>query len=343
MIIDKDYCMSSYLVLRYVFDQNKCFAEGIYPKMTSVEDKVKYKIFSSKDIDKAIIDSLEPVLDNKLGIMLSGGMDSAILASYLPRGTKAYTIKNIAEGAINEVDRASRYADINHLDLHIVEVTWDDYIKYAPICMKNKGMPIHSIEPLIMKSALTAKADGCTKLLFGESADSVFGGLDKLLSREWTLNEFYSRYSTVLPENALVNPISIYDAFIPYVENGKINVHNYLSHIYKFESINSYINVCNIVGIELVAPYSQMIMATPLDLSRIKNGESKYLIRELYNQRYKDINMAIKLPMPRAVAIWLNDWEGPKRPEFIPGCADNLSGDKRWVLYCLENFLNMID
>ncbi|MBQ9950452.1 MAG: asparagine synthase [Clostridia bacterium] len=341
MTVDKNYCMSSYLMLRCVLDQNKCFKVGIIPNMQPIE--TKYYVKTSKDIEKAILAVLEEKLDSKMGLMLSGGMDSAILASYMPRGTKAYTIKNIAEGSINEVERAQRYADINHLDLHVVEVTWEDYSELMPLCMKRKGMPIHSIEPLILKSALQAKSDGCTKLLFGESADCVFGGLDGLLSREWTLREYYERYCTVMPEAALKEPVVFYDAFTPYLENGNVNVHNFLSHTFRYESVNSYLNACDMAGIEFVAPYAQMEMSEPLDLQRIRSGESKYLIRELYNSRYAGLDMAKKLPMPRAVSIWLKDWQGPVRPEFIEGCAEGLRGDQRWVLYCLEKFLDLIE
>lgn len=46
--------------------------------------------------------------------------------------------------------------------------------------------------------------------------------------------------------------------------------------------------------------------------------------------------------MPRAVNQWMKDWEGPKRAEFIKGCADGLTGEQRFMIYSLERFLNLI-
>ena len=39
---------------------------------------------------------------------------------------------------------------------------------------------------------------------------------------------------------------------------------------------------------------------------------------------------------------WMKDWEGPKRAEFIKGCADGLTGEQRFMIYSLERFLNLI-
>ena len=47
--------------------------------------------------------------------------------------------------------------------------------------------------------------------------------------------------------------------------------------------------------------------------------------------------------MPRAVGIWLADWDGPTREEFLPGCVEGLKADQKWLLYSLEMFLNMLD
>ena len=86
-----------------------------------------------------------------------------------------------------------------------------------------------------------------------------------------------------------------------------------------------------------------MKMNIPIDLERIRNGESKYLIRELFAKRYHNAKPAVKLPMPRGVGQWLANWKGPVRDEFIPGCVEGLKGDQKWQLYCLEQFLNLLD
>jgi hypothetical protein len=95
--VDKYFCMSSFLTFRYIFDEHKIFKEGIERTVYPLPEK-KYMIRSADDIDVVIEKVLSPVVDKQTGIMLSGGMDSAILASYLPAGTKAYTLENLVEG-----------------------------------------------------------------------------------------------------------------------------------------------------------------------------------------------------------------------------------------------------
>ena len=77
-------------------------------------------------------------------------------------------------------------------------------------------------------------------------------------------------------------------------------------------------------------------------MKRIRAGESKYVIRELYKKKYPDLSLPEKLPMPRPVDIYFKDWQGPTRPEFRRDIdMSALTGNQKWLLYCLEQFLNM--
>jgi asparagine synthetase B (glutamine-hydrolysing) len=344
MIADKDYCMSSFLTLRYIADENKTFKEGLKRPVYPLPSK-KYNIRSANDIDRAIQEILYPILNNPLrvGIMLSGGMDSAILASYLPPGIKAYTLECQADGSKKETDEAAYFADRRKLEHHIVKITWDDYKKYTPLCMMTKCAPCHSIEPMIYKAAKQARSDGCTQLIFGESADVKFGGMDGLLSKDWKKDEFISRYTYIDPRKILKNPIVVTEPFEKYAQSDSYDAHGFVSNFFFKEGINSYSNACTAADIAFIAPYAHMQLDVPLDLQRIRNGESKYLIRELFAKRYPHSMPAVKLPMPRAVGIWLQDWKGPTREEFLPHCIDNLKGDQKWLVYVLEWFLNMLD
>lgn len=106
------------------------------------------------------------------------------------------------------------------------------------------------------------------------------------------------------------------------------------------ESLNSYTNAFKIAGIEYLDPYSYMKMAEPLDLNRIRNDEPKYMVRELFAKRYPTLDIPTKIPMPRAMNQWLKDYK-VSRPEFIPNCTENMTGDQKWLCWCLEQFLNM--
>ena len=48
------------------------------------------------------------------------------------------------------------------------------------------------------------------------------------------------------------------------------------------ESITSYLNAFECAGIDCYMPYAHMRMSIPLDLNRIRNGEPKYIVRELF-------------------------------------------------------------
>jgi asparagine synthetase B (glutamine-hydrolysing) len=342
LLVDKNYCMSSFLTFRFIFDKTKIFKEGIeranYPL-----PEIKYMIHSSDDINMAIQDVLLPVIDDKTGIMLSGGMDSAILASYLPAGTKAYTLESQAEVAKKETKEAQSFAEICNLEHHVIEITWEDYEKYAPLCMKQKGTPIHSIEPMIYKAAMQAKTDGCTKLIFGENADIKFGGMDGLLAKEWKKAEFKKRYTYVEPSKVLKNPVDISQPFDSYEKENYYDSNGFINEYFLFEAHNTYSNACKTAEIEYITPFVYMQMGITLDLQRVRNGDSKYLIRELFLKRYPNSIPAVKLPMPRGVGIWLKDWKGPVRDEFLPDCVNDLTGDQKWYVYVLEWFLNLID
>jgi len=50
---------------------------------------------------------------------------------------------------INVTDESSlarRWADLNQLDHEVIDISWEDIVTAAKVCMKQKGAPIHSIE-----------------------------------------------------------------------------------------------------------------------------------------------------------------------------------------------------
>ena len=84
-------------------------------------------------------------------------------------------------------------------------------------------------------------------------------------------------------------------------------------------------------------------MGEQLDMNRVRNGEPKYLVRELYALKYPELLVPNKIPMPRPVDMIFKEWQGPKRKEFrddIP--MHQLTGNQKWQLWCAEQFLNSI-
>ena len=345
MTVDKTYCMSSFLMLRTVIDKDKCFKENCIPKHFSMKS-LREPVSNAAELEEKLRFHVENACKNgKAALALSGGIDSAILAKFMPKGSVAYTFKCVVDGVevTDETPAAKRYAEACGLEHRIVEIYWEDFEKYAKELMHHKGAPIHSIEVQIYKASLMAKRDGFDTLIFGESADANFGGLNGLLSREWTAPDFIDRFSYVLPHRALKDPRIITEPFSAYSKDGFVDVHNFIRHVFFEESMGSYENATELGGIKLCAPYAETYMAPPLDYERVRSGDSKYFVREIFRKYYPDFIAPPKTPMPRPMNEWMQNWKGPTRPEFWPHCTAGMTGDQKWLVYILEKFMDLFD
>lgn len=344
-IVDREFCMSSWLMYRTIVDRNKCFVEGIKDfHVTPPEGRVPIRC--SWELEDALRQEVNKATQGrKVALALSGGIDSAILAKMMPRGSVAYTFKCIVPGVevTDETEQAAKYAEECGLEHRIVEVYWDDMEKMAPVLMYHKGSPCHSIEVQIYKACLKAKADGMDGMIYGESADIVYGGMSGLLSKDRTVGDIIDRYSYVLPYKVLRNPLLITEPYTRWEKDGYVDVHRFLNGTMYEEAINSYEDACATAQMQLIMPYSKTFLDTELDYERIRGGENKYLVREIFNRLYLGWEVPTKTPMPRPLNEWMKNWCGPERPEFWPHCTDDMTGDQKWYVYVLERFLNMID
>lgn len=271
-------------------------------------------------------------------------MDSAILASYLP-GCDAYTFRFLGgDYQKEELQRAEIFAKQYGLTLHYVDIDWNTVTSNLNQIMISKGGPVHSIEPQICQGAKQAMKDGVDLMIIGDGSDYVFGGMDQLLSKDWTFEDFYQRYIYVEPEKVLKKPVSVRYLFERYRTGEKIDFLKFMDVVATEESYGSYSNAFLVAGLDYFDPYEKLKMAEPLDLQRVRNGESKYLIRELFKDRYPDLPVPNKLPMPRPVDAYFANWEGPTRPEFRDDIdMSQYKGNQKWLIWCLEQFLNMVD
>ncbi len=346
MSVDKNYCMSSYLAFRYIDRDGVDFFPGMkHRNIDLVPEEKRVQVSTAEEIGEVVARQLEPFKGAKRGVMLSGGMDSAIVASYA-RGAEAYTFRFLGgEFQREELARAERFASECGMNLHYVDIAWATVEKHVDMAMEAKCAPVHSIEPQIIQAALQAKADGIEVMLIGDGADYVFGGMDKLLSQDWTFDAFVKRYCSIDPAEVLVEPMDMTYAFEPYrLKGDMIDFVGFMEGLCTRESYSSYDNAFRAAGLPYLDPYERMALAEPLDLARIRRGESKYLIRELFSKRYPDIPVPNKNPMPRPVDAYFADWKGPVRPEFLPNLEmTKFSGNQKWQLWCLERFLNNHD
>ena len=92
-MINKNFCMSSYLAFRYIEREGMDFYEGLHHENIPLPNPEQFTyVHTAQDIDHAIQKVFDSLQGEKLGICLSGGMDSAILAAYM-RGCDAYTFR----------------------------------------------------------------------------------------------------------------------------------------------------------------------------------------------------------------------------------------------------------
>ncbi len=184
---DYDFCISSYLAFRYVAKPDIGWKEEVIPEFPNVKAQGKFKVKTAAEVLERLRETArESCAAKGLGVLLSAGMDSAIIASLLPRGTRAYTVRFVAKDAIDEAPAAARVAEKLGLNHTVVNVTWDDYNDSMDMLMKRKKAPLHPAEVGLYKAAYTAQRDGITLLAVGNGADSTFGGMDKLLEKDWT-------------------------------------------------------------------------------------------------------------------------------------------------------------
>ena len=330
--------MSEYLMYRYVFHGG-----GVSANLQSI-NLPRVPVKTSDELLSALEHfTHEAAHDGKAALALSGGIDSAILARFMPKDSTVYTFRCVVPGVevTDESKRAKIYADICGLRHEVIDIYWEDIVRVIDGLMRNKKSPVHSIEAQIFLAAERAKSEGFTKFIFGESSDVTYGGMNGLLAKDWLVGEFIDRYTYVMPYKVLREAYMPLDTYLSFEHNGHIDGHEFCSQFFKFEGLSSYINACETAGINFIAPYAYTYLDAPIDYSRIRNGDTKYLVREVFRKLYPDLPLPEKIPMPRPVNEWFKEWKGPVRPEFFPHCTDNFTGDQKWMVWCLERFLNL--
>ncbi|MEI7672045.1 MAG: asparagine synthase C-terminal domain-containing protein [Deltaproteobacteria bacterium] len=342
---DYDFCISSYLAFRYVAKPGIAWKEDVLPEFPNVKTQGKFKVKTAQEV----LERLRQIMKESsnfegVGVLLSAGMDSAIIAAMLPRGTHAYTVRFVANDAIDEAPAANRVADKLGLKHSVVDVTWDDYNNSMELLMKHKKAPLHPAECGLYKAACVARKDGINVLAVGNGADSTFGGMDKLLSKDWTFNEFVTRYTFLDPSHTVKRTVSIADIYEPYRWKQGFNVMGFLKVVHGLGIIQMFENAIHAGGCSLIAPFEELALDAPLDMNRIRAGEPKYILNDVFRAVCPGFEIPVKIPFARPVTQWLKDWQGPKRPEFLECLTlDGFSGEQKWQLYCLERFLNMIE
>lgn len=337
--------MSSYLMYRYIFNKEKSFYKDRSCRIAELDfPRVPVKTASG------LLSAIEKIVsrtckERRAALALSGGMDSAILAKFMPEQSKAYTFRCIVPGkkVTDEFVQAGKWAKMCNLKHEVIDIYWEDIVSASTTLMRQKGAPVHSIEAQIYIAARKARQSGYQTFVFGENADIIYGGMDGLLARDWSYSEFVERYTYIMPYKVLRCPRLIVDPFREFEVDGYIDGHRFINKYFRQEALGTYQNACETAGIEFSGPYAMTYLDGQPDYQRIRSGDTKYLIREAFRMLYPGESIPEKLPMPRPMNEWLKDWAGPQRDEFIPHCTDHMNGDHKWMVWALEKFLNTED
>ena len=341
---DKNYCMSSWLIHRYVVDDSKNFADGVPRRVYAPNiGGVKY-VENADELHDAVKHNIESrFVPGKTGAFISGGIDSGIVARFLPAGTKCWTITCDAPGFVDETQRAKKYADANNLDLSVVKVSWEDYLDLLPKLMLGAGMPVVAIEPQLCKAAKRAKESGLDFICTGSGMDSSFGGFDRSLAKDWKFDEFVEFYTYLNPNKVLTipsnEPFKVLEKY--RLPDNNVRSQDIMLDFHGRDCSGTFSHALGFAGITVISAACGL-RPKFLDIARIRAGEPKYMVFELFHKLYPGWEAPAKIPMPRAVDYWLRDYS-PHRPEFIPNCTANLTGDQKYLVFALEMFLDLIE
>lgn len=146
----------------------------------------RYGELFSRAVDRQLMSDVE------VGVLLSGGVDSALVAA-AAQGRAGYRMKAFTVGFAghedaDEIDDARRTAELLGMEHHFVRIGFDDFLGSVRQCTAIVEEPLAttSIAPMLHLSALAA---GSVKVvLTGQGADEPLGGYLKYqqeLFRPW--------------------------------------------------------------------------------------------------------------------------------------------------------------
>jgi hypothetical protein len=341
------YCASSYLAFRWVVGRGVSWRVGVTPEWPAKRGTEPIEVGEVDEIQRALRGLVDETLagaEGEVGLLLSGGVDSAVLGALLPRGTKSYTIRFDAAGAVDESLQAAVFAEQSGLDHRVVTVGWADHLDHADDLMVHKRSPLHPGEVGLHAAARQAAADGVGTLVVGNGAESTFGGLDELLSRDWDFDAFVKRYTFMDPAAVLADPVDVTSVYERYRSGRGVNVQGFLETVHGQGVAQALHSSIGAAGVAVARPFEQLALPGRLDVALIRNGQGEHLLRGVFRRLYPGLEAPEKIESAPPMDQWLAGWEGPSRAEFRAGLElEALTGGQRWLVYCLERFLTLLD
>jgi hypothetical protein len=312
MQVNIDKCINEYLAFQQVMSENICWKEDFYNTFSIQNECPRYhKVRNGNDcllfLKSKIKEILKNYNSNEIGILISSGIDSGSLAKLLPKNSNAFYATYKERKKDPEIEITKKYCEINKLNLNIIEVSWNDYENNMDYLMNIKKSPLHPCEIPIYMCCKKAKELGVKSLISGFGADIEFGGMDKLLSKDWMFNEFKKRYE-YCPRITEINT-DLDNKYLNYIQNNFINIQQFLKQIYGKMTFKAFYYIPNLFNIKHIPLWDYLKIDGELDINRIRNGEPKYIIRETFKLLYKNDNIGLpnKIPFTRPTDIYMKE------------------------------------
>lgn len=118
--------------------------------------------------------------DVEVGIFLSGGVDSAVIAqlaqSCSPRKMKAFTVGFSEQDDSDEIEEARETATYIGLDHHTIKIGFDDFLKTLKECVVTVEEPLATTSMIPMYHLAELASQHVKVVLSGQGADESLGG-----------------------------------------------------------------------------------------------------------------------------------------------------------------------
>lgn len=340
-------CIDEYLAFQHI-NSHSGWNYGLHAR-TYLEFTECPRLHNVKNGKEAIV-KLKEVSDtwtskyspHETGILISSGIDSATVAKMLPKKSYAFYATYEERALDPELDIVKKYCEENELQLIIVNVSWKDYELNMDYLMRVKKLPIHPCEIPVYMCCKKAQELGVQVLFSGWGADTHFGGMDKLMSKEWSIDEFIQRFE-YCSNLQLSNDYTHYYSFLN--SDNKINVYDFLTYNYHVMTLRSFFYIPELCGL-IHLPLWSYLGIEDLDLKRIQT-EPKYIIQETFKLMYPNFSLTEKLPFTRPTDLYMEEHfddytycENLKlHSQKIKNNIIKTTGQQKWMVYILNRFL----
>ncbi|QCW03226.1 asparagine synthase-related protein [Natrinema pallidum] len=124
-------------------------------------------------LDEVLAAVCAPVAD-EASLMLSGGVDSTVLAPYLTNPTESVTASFDTPELAFEREYADRANELVETDREVVEMAESNYLERLEAAVDALGLPPHQLQTPTF-DGIYREYDGADTLVSGQVADAVFG------------------------------------------------------------------------------------------------------------------------------------------------------------------------